>query len=71
MLTAIVLPLSLILAAAPARPDGLDAARQLIARDSVNESAYRMLTRCLEELGELREARRIHERLVTALRDEL
>lgn len=32
MLTAIVLPLSLILAAAPARPDGLDAARQLIAR---------------------------------------
>ena len=48
-----------------------DAWRQLIARDSVNETAYRMLTRCLEELGERREARHILERLVTALRDEL
>jgi len=51
--------------------DAEDAWRHIIARDNLNESAYRMLMRCCEQLGERREALRIYERLVGVLRDEL
>ena len=51
--------------------DAEDAWRRLIARDNLNEVAYRMLMRCYEQLGERREALRVYERLVAVLRDEL
>jgi DNA-binding SARP family transcriptional activator len=51
--------------------DAEDAWRQLVARDNLNESAYRELMRCYERLGERREALRVYERLVAVLRDEL
>jgi len=51
--------------------DAEDAWRQVIAHDNLNETGYRMLMRCCEELGERREALRVYERLVAVLRDEL
>ena len=48
-----------------------EAWRQLIARDDLNEGAYRSLMECCEHLGERREALRVYERLVAVLRDEL
>ena len=45
--------------------------RRLIARDDLNEAAYRELMRCHEQLGERREALRVFERLVAVLRREL
>ena len=51
--------------------DAEDAWRHVIARDNLNETAYRMLMRCCEALGERREALRVYERLVGVLRDEL
>ena len=48
-----------------------DAWRQLMTRDNLNETAYRMLMRCYEQLGERREALRVYERLVAVLREEL
>ena len=48
-----------------------DAWRRLIARDPLNEAAYRKLMRCHERLGERREAVRLYERLTAVLRDEL
>jgi DNA-binding SARP family transcriptional activator len=45
--------------------------RRLIARDDVNESAYRELMRCHERLGERRDAVGVYERLARVLRDEL
>ena len=52
-------------------PDARDAWRALVARDDLNEAAYRALMRCHERLGERREALRVYERLVGVLRDEL
>jgi DNA-binding SARP family transcriptional activator len=51
--------------------DAEDAWRRLIERDNLNETAYRMLMRCYEQLGARREALRVYERLVAVLRDEL
>jgi DNA-binding SARP family transcriptional activator len=51
--------------------EAADAWRRLIARDPLNEVAYRKLMRCHERLGERREAVRLYERLTTVLRDEL
>jgi DNA-binding SARP family transcriptional activator len=48
-----------------------DAWRRLIARDDLNEGAYRERMRCLERLGERREALRVYERLAAVLRREL
>jgi DNA-binding SARP family transcriptional activator len=48
-----------------------DAWRRLIARDELNEPAYRELMRCHERLGERREAVRVYDRLARVLRDEL
>jgi LuxR family transcriptional regulator, maltose regulon positive regulatory protein len=52
-------------------PEARDAWRALVARDDLNERAYRALMRCHERLGERREALRVYERLVAVLRDEL
>ena len=43
----------------------------LIARDNLNEAAYRKLMRCVEQLGDRREAIRVYERLAAVLRQEL
>jgi predicted ATPase/DNA-binding SARP family transcriptional activator len=51
--------------------DGEDAWRLLLARDNLNETAYRMLVRCYEQLGERGEALRVNEQLAAVLRDEL
>jgi DNA-binding SARP family transcriptional activator len=51
--------------------EAADAWRRLIARDDLNERAYRKLMRCHERLGERREAVRLYERLTAALREEL
>ena len=51
--------------------DAADAWRRVIARDDVNEAAYRELMRCHERLGERRDAVRVYERLASVLRDEL
>jgi predicted ATPase/DNA-binding SARP family transcriptional activator len=51
--------------------DAEDAWRLLVARDNLNELAYRQLMRCYEQLGERREALRVYERLVTVLREDL
>ena len=51
--------------------DAEDAWRRLIQRDNLNETAYRMLMRCYEQLGERGEALRVNERLAAVLRDEL
>lgn len=51
--------------------DAEGAWRQLIARDNLNEVAYRQLMRCCEQLGERREALRVEEQLTAVLRDEL
>ncbi len=48
-----------------------DAWRRVIAHDNLNETGYRMLMRCCEQLGERREALRVYERLVAVLRDDL
>ena len=48
-----------------------DVWRKVIARDDLNEAAYRELIRCHERLGDRREALRVYERLRTVLRDEL
>jgi DNA-binding SARP family transcriptional activator len=45
--------------------------RRVIARDDLDEAAYRELIRCHEQLGERREALRVYERLSIVLRDEL
>jgi DNA-binding SARP family transcriptional activator len=51
--------------------EAADAWRRLIARDTLNELAYRTLMRCHERSGERREAVRLYERLTAVLRDEL
>ena len=51
--------------------DAEDAWRQLIARDNLNEAAYRKLMQCYEHMGERREALRVFERLTAVLREEL
>jgi DNA-binding SARP family transcriptional activator len=51
--------------------DAADAWRLLIARDDLNEAAYRELMCCHEKLGERGEALRVYERLTAVLRDEL
>jgi DNA-binding SARP family transcriptional activator len=51
--------------------DAEDAWRQLIARDNLNEAAYRKLMQCYERMGERREAIRVFERLTAVLREEL
>ena len=51
--------------------DAADAWRRLIARDDLNEAAYRELMCCHEKLGERGEALRVYERLSAVLRDEL
>jgi len=51
--------------------DAEEAWRQLIARDELDETGYRMVMRCCEELGDRREGVRMYERLVTVLRRQL
>jgi DNA-binding SARP family transcriptional activator len=51
--------------------DAEDAWRQLIARDDLNEAAYRNLMECYERMGDRREALRVFERLTAVLREEL
>ena len=51
--------------------DAEEAWRQLIARDEMDETGYRMVMRCCEELGDRREGVRMYERLVTVLRRQL
>ena len=51
--------------------EAADAWRRLIARDELDEAAYRALMRCHERLGERGEALRVYDRLAAVLRAEL
>ena len=51
--------------------DAEGAWRKVIARDDLNETAYRELMRCHEHLADRREVLRVYERLTAVLRDEL
>jgi DNA-binding SARP family transcriptional activator len=51
--------------------EAADAWRLLIARDDLNETAYRELMCCHERLAERGEALRVYEHLTAVLRDEL